>query len=118
MLPIVELAGLTETFAKRIIERLRNYHGFEEILELQHLYYPEDVPIIQYQKAENVYAPLNEISVGQKCTALLIIALSEGTIPVLIDQPEDALDIVSVWQDVGKRLLDGKQIRQFIFNDP
>jgi Fe-S cluster assembly ATPase SufC len=34
--------------------------------------------------------------------------------PVLIDQPEDALDIVSVWEDISKKLRKGKNARQFI----
>jgi ABC-type cobalamin/Fe3+-siderophores transport system ATPase subunit len=60
------------------------------------------------------YDELSELSVGQKCTALLIIALCDGTMPVIIDQPEDALDIVSVWEDVAKKLRRGKETRQFI----
>ena len=34
--------------------------------------------------------------------------------PVIIDQPEDALDIVFVWEDVAKKLRRGKETGQFI----
>jgi Fe-S cluster assembly ATPase SufC len=34
--------------------------------------------------------------------------------PVIIDQPEDALDVTSVWEDVAKKLRRGKNSRQFI----
>jgi ABC-type Na+ transport system ATPase subunit NatA len=34
--------------------------------------------------------------------------------PVVIDQPEDALDIISVWEDIAKKLRRGKNSRQFI----
>lgn len=111
---LADEAQITVTWAQRAIEKLWAHNNFVEVLGLQHTYYPEDVPKIQYAKAEGVFSELNELSVGQKCTALLIIALTDGTVPVIIDQPEDALDIVSVWQDVAKKLLDSKHSRQFI----
>jgi ABC-type cobalamin/Fe3+-siderophores transport system ATPase subunit len=72
------------------------------------------VPTIYYRKDGGEYAELSELSIGQKCTALLIIALCDGTMPVVIDQPEDALDIISVWEDIAKKLRRGKNSRQFI----
>ena len=57
---------------------------------------------------------LSEVSTGQKCTALLIIALSEGTRPIIIDQPEDSLDTTSVYEDIVIKLREGKEKRQFI----
>ncbi len=75
---------------------------------------PEDVPNISYKKDDGVYYPLAQLSVGQKCTALLLIALSEGSMPIVIDQPEDALDVATVYQDVVQRLRQGKDQRQFI----
>jgi len=58
---------------------------------------------------------LDKLSVGQKCTAMLIIALSDGTMPIVIDQPEDSLDIRSVWEDICTKIRRGKDRRQFIF---
>ena len=55
-----------------------------------------------------------QLSVGQKCTALLLIALSEGKMPIVIDQPDDALDVATVYKDVVQRLRSGKDERQFI----
>jgi ABC-type cobalamin/Fe3+-siderophores transport system ATPase subunit len=46
---------------------------------------------------------------------MLIMALSDGTMPIVIDQPEDSLDIRSIWDDVCKKLRGGKEHRQFIF---
>jgi ABC-type Na+ transport system ATPase subunit NatA len=46
---------------------------------------------------------------------MLMIALSEGTAPVVIDQPEDSLDIRSIWNDICSRIRQGKERRQFIF---
>ncbi|MBC8506954.1 MAG: PHP domain-containing protein [Anaerolineales bacterium] len=107
-------AELSETWAERTIEKLWSSDDFTEVLALQHNAYPTDVPTIRFRKEGRVYGELNELSVGQKCTALLIIALCDGTMPVVIDQPEDALDIASVWEDVAKKLRRGKDHRQFI----
>jgi ABC-type cobalamin/Fe3+-siderophores transport system ATPase subunit len=80
---------------------------------------PEDRPRIAYNVSGNAakpaYRPLAELSTGQKCTAMLVIALSDGNIPIVIDQPEDSLDIKSVWHDMCRKLRKGKERRQFIF---
>jgi hypothetical protein len=107
-------AGISGVWAERVIEKLWSHDTFTEVLALQHGCYPADVPTIRYRKQSGQYGELSELSVGQKCTALLIIALCDGAMPVMIDQPEDALDIVSVWEDVAKKLRRGKSTRQFI----
>jgi ABC-type enterochelin transport system ATPase subunit len=53
---------------------------------------------------ERYAAPLAELSTGQKCTALLMMALCEGEAPIVVDQPEDSLDIRSIWNDMCLRL--------------
>jgi hypothetical protein len=111
---LAEISGLTPAMAERAMDKLWAYDDFSEVLQVQHAFYPEDTPIIEFNKGNDVFAELNELSVGQKCTALLIIALCDGTMPVLIDQPEDALDIASVWEDIAKKLRRGKYSRQFI----
>lgn len=110
---LCEDAEITTTWGSRVMAKLSSA-DLEEVLHLQHAYQFEDVPEIKYKRANGEFAALDELSVGQKCTALLIIALAEGTIPIIIDQPEDALDIISVWDDVAKKLLEFKKSRQFI----
>lgn len=107
-------SGLTETWARRVIEKAWSTDDFTRVLALQHNCFPADVPSIRFRKEGGVYDDLTELSLGQKCTALLIIALCDGTMPVVIDQPEDALDIISVWEDIAKKLRRGKNSRQFI----
>jgi hypothetical protein len=107
-------ANITRNTAQKIVDKLWSGETIQPTLALEHTCYPEDVPSIQFRKDDGTYAPLGELSVGQKCTALLIIALSEGTRPVIIDQPEDALDITTVWEDVSLKLRQGKEKRQFI----
>jgi hypothetical protein len=111
---LAEDAGLTSLWAERVIEKLWSHDDFAEILALPYMCYPGDVPDIRFRKEGGEYAELTELSVGQKSTALLIIALCDGDMPVVIDQPEDALDIISVWEDIAKQLRRGKDKRQFI----
>lgn len=115
---LCESSELTETMARRAMDKLWAADNFAAVLALQHAYYPQDAPSIEFNKGRDKgrdqFAPLDELSVGQKSTALLIIALCDGQMPVIIDQPEDALDIASVWEDIAKKLRRGKYGRQFI----
>lgn len=88
---------------------------YEDLLKLQYEVHPQDKPIIQYKLNDGSYEEIKNISVGQKCTAMLIIALSDGNFPIIIDQPEDSLDVRSVWDDMCVKIRKGKTKRQFIF---
>lgn len=88
---------------------------FQDLLALQYRALPQDRPEILYDIGDGKFQPLSAVSVGQKCTAMLIMALSEGAMPIVIDQPEDSLDIRSVWDDMCTKLRVGKDRRQFIF---
>jgi ATPase subunit of ABC transporter with duplicated ATPase domains len=107
-------ADITKENAKKLIYTLNSMEALEDVLALSHKVYPEDIPSIKFRKEDGEYHPLHGLSVGQKCTALLIIALSEGTRPIIIDQPEDSLDIPSIYEDVVSKLRFGKEKRQFI----
>lgn len=107
-------AEISDLWAARVIEKLWSLDDFTDVLALQHNCFPADTPAIRYRKGGDVYDELSNLSIGQKCTALLIIALCDGAMPVIIDQPEDALDIASVWEDIAKKLRRGKDKRQFI----
>jgi len=98
-----------------LAEFLLNEFEYEELLELQYIAYPQDRPEIKYKIAEEEYELLQNLSVGQKCTAMLIMALSEGTFPIVVDQPEDSLDVRSIWDDMCSKVRRGKEYRQFIF---
>ena len=88
---------------------------FEDLLALQYEAQPQDRPEILYDIGGKNFEPISHISVGQKCTAMLLMALSDGNMPIIIDQPEDSLDIRSIWDDMCKKLRTGKEKRQFIF---
>jgi hypothetical protein len=96
-------------------EFLGNEFPVEQLLALEHKALPKDSPEIRYNVGENTFEPLNRLSVGQKCTAMLIVALSDGAFPIIIDQPEDSLDIRTIWEDMCVKIRRGKEKRQFIF---
>lgn len=112
---LVRDAGLTIAKSERIINVLLQPENFSKTLALQYECFPEDQIEILYRKLNGSYHPLGELSMGQKADALLMIALGDSQIPVIIDQPEDALDLSSIWDDVCQRLRISKHQRQFIF---
>lgn len=105
---------IDEVNAKKIIDTLNSKEALDDVFVISHSCFPEDVPSIEFKKEDDNYYPLSELSVGQKCSALLIIALSEGVRPIIVDQPEDSLDISSVFEDIVSKLRDCKEKRQFI----
>ena len=107
--------GLTNTASTKVVEGIPSSDELvRQLLSLPYRGMPDDVPEILYQKEDTEYYPLEELSVGQKCTALMLIALSEGKAPIIIDQPEDALDVATVYKDVVQRLRTEKDQRQFV----
>lgn len=57
----------------------------------------------------------DELSAGQRCTALLPIVLLESDRPLVIDQPEDCLDNRFITKTLISSILAAKQRRQLIF---
>lgn len=112
---LAKSADLSDQKATTIIELLGHRDKLLNTLALQYKGSPDDRITIEYQKKDGQYYPLSELSMGQKADALIMIALGDGTMPVVIDQPEDALDIPSIWADICSRLRIGKHARQFVF---
>ena len=109
------VGGLTNNAGTKVVEGIPSSDQLmRQLLSIPYQSMPEDVPEILYQKEDGNYYLLDELSVGQKCTALMLIALSEGELPIILDQPEDALDVATVYKDVVQRLRAGKDLRQFI----
>ena len=59
---------------------------------------------------------LDELSTGQKATAVLLLLLLESDAPLIVDQPEDDLDNRFITEGVVPRMRHEKQRRQFIFS--
>lgn len=105
----LEDVGLTSTAARNVIAHNELREALHE-LEIQPL---EDIPVIR-MKDRGDFKPLDEISEGQKCTALLSITLHEREDPIIIDEPEDNLDNASIFDTVVQLVREIKHERQFI----
>jgi PHP family Zn ribbon phosphoesterase len=112
---LAKAVGLTESKAESIFNVLLQRDALSNTLALQHESFPDDQIEILYRKQDGSYHPLAELSMGQKADGLLMIALGDSQMPVVIDQPEDALDLSSIWDDVCQRLRMSKHSRQFVF---
>jgi len=58
---------------------------------------------------------LEDLSKGQKATAVLLLLLLESKAPLIIDQPEDDLDNRFITEGVVPRMREEKRRRQFLF---
>ena len=62
-----------------------------------------------------LFKPLDELSTGQQCTAILHLLLLENDDPLIMDQPEDNLDNAFIAERIVAQLRDAKTDRQFLF---
>jgi len=61
------------------------------------------------------WRPLDDLSAGQKATAVLLLLLVESQTPLVVDQPEDDLDNRFVVEGVVPAVRTEKSRRQFLF---
>ena len=64
----------------------------------------------------DVWQKLEELSKGQKATAVLLLLLLESDAPLIVDQPEDDLDNRFITEGVVPIMRQEKRRRQFIFS--
>ena len=90
----------------------------EVIMQLEELDLPPS-PRIELNVAGEgqpaVWQALDDLSTGQKATALLLLLLLESEAPLVVDQPEDDLDNRFVTEGVVPKMRQEKGRRQFIF---
>lgn len=88
-------------------------HGYDHPEKLDALLSIEEIALDDRPVIKLDGTPIEDLSPGQRCTALLPIILTQGDWPLVIDQPEDNLDnmmIFDVVVDVLRRLKDKRQI--------
>ena len=61
------------------------------------------------------FRPIDQLSTGQKCTAILHLLLLDNPDPLLMDQPEDNLDNAFIAERIVQDLRKAKTERQFLF---
>jgi chromosome segregation protein len=74
----------------------------------------KDLPVFQYQVRQDDFLPFENASPGQQATAPLSILLLQDGPPLLIDQPEDDLNM-KIINDIVETLWQAKTHRQVIF---
>ena len=62
-----------------------------------------------------VWQALDDLSTGQKATAVLLLLLLECQAPLIVDQPEDDLDNRFITDSVVPKMREEKRKRQFVF---
>lgn len=106
---LVSEIGLTETAAENIVEHDGLRNQLQE-LQIQELH---DRPIVEIDD-EGVWKSLDKMSDGQRCTALLSVAMVERDRPLIVDQPEDMLDNEFIYDAVVETTRRIKESRQII----
>ncbi|WRF06682.1 ATPase [Helicobacter pylori] len=103
-------AAFYETL-KDIFDREIHFQIYRFLI-LKHLRNVEKYKIfkVRYDKRA-----LNETSFGQKCTAVLVVLLSLGNNPIIIDEPEAHLDSALIANYLVALIKKQKQKRQIIF---
>ena len=104
--------GITPTVATALSKL-----SASRILELQEIELPDLIEIqlnIAHQGTPE-YRPLERLSTGQQCTAILHLLLLQNRDPLIMDQPEDNLDNAFIADRIVIELRNAKLNRQFIF---
>lgn len=89
----------------------------EQVLQLEELELPDviDIELNTAHQGQENFRPLDKLSRGQQCTAILHLLLLQNHDPLLMDQPEDNLDNAFIADRIVAELRSAKIARQFIF---
>lgn len=106
--------GIRESTARNLIDECSE----EELFRLECVRIPPSITIEFNVGAsgDQQFKPTQELSVGQRCTAILLLILLHNPYPLLVDQPEDDLDNSFVYSEVVERLRSEKERRQFVIS--
>lgn len=88
-----------------------------KLLELEAMELPDVIRLelnVAHGEAEE-YRPIEKLSTGQQCTAVLHLLLLDNRDPLIVDQPEDNLDNAFIAERIVSELRTAKLARQFIF---
>lgn len=104
--------GVTPTVAEALV-RLPQH----QVLQLEELELPDliNIELNTAHEGQENFRPLDKLSTGQQCTAILHLLLLENLDPLIMDQPEDNLDNAFIADRIVAELRSAKIARQFIF---
>ena len=102
--------GVTENNASRVINGLTD----SVLYNIERVDVPQLPRIRIKREGESEYTDLYSLSVGEKCSAILSIALLSKGKPLVIDQPEDDLDHAFIINSIVEGMRTAKSGRQII----
>ncbi len=105
--------GLTSGTVDKLLEL-----SLEERLQLEEIELKDSVEIqlnTAHDDADEHFVSLEDLSTGQKCTAILNLLLLSRDAPLIIDQPEENLDNAFIAERIAQELRHHKTNRQFVF---
>jgi predicted ATPase len=98
-------------------ERIAQAHP-DILMQIEELELPPTTAIKLNVAADDqppMWQALEDLSTGQKATAVLLLLLLESNAPLIVDQPEDDLDNRFISDVIVKKMKNEKRRRQFIF---
>ncbi|MFH2046531.1 MAG: TrlF family AAA-like ATPase [Pseudomonadota bacterium] len=105
--------GLPASQAERIAQAKPDV-----IMQIEELELPPTTDIKLNVAADDqspMWQSLENLSTGQKATAVLLLLLLESNAPLVVDQPEDDLDNRFISDGIVPKMREEKRRRQFIF---
>lgn len=89
-----------------------------QLLQLEEILLPDTMAIelnVTHGEREANFRPIDDLSTGQQCTAVLHLLLLDNQDPLILDQPEDNLDNAFIAERIVSELRRAKLVRQFLF---
>ena len=102
--------GISENNASRMMNSLND----DVLYEIERVDVPQLPRIRMKREGETDYTDLSSLSVGEKCSAILSIALLSKGKALVIDQPEDDLDHAFIIGSIVEGIRTAKSDRQII----
>lgn len=103
--------GLTSGLADSLIRMTPG-----DLYELEGIDLEERISLeLNVSHTSEQYKPLDRLSTGQQCTAILHLLLLDNQDPLIMDQPEDNLDNAFIAERIVQELRAAKTERQFLF---
>src|SRR5690554_3777012 len=91
-----------------------------ELLKIRQYMLDNESELCLYRVPDNIRIlynnkPLEQLSLGERSSSLLMLLLKTDNNPLIMDQPEDDLDNQMIYEGLVKELLSLKSKRQIIF---
>ena len=94
--------------------RMLNGLSQEVLHKIERVDVPQRPCIRIRREGEDHYTDLSSLSVGEKCSAILSVALVSKGKPLIIDQPEDDLDHAFIIDSIVEGIRSAKSDRQIV----